>query len=154
MRWGESPKRGVCSLSRGSIVAFSSEELPVLHCFCFFDLNFDRALSAPPLLRNNSQALAGFGIASSAATPDAPRPPPPQDGQGDLFSAFSVGGGGGTFVAGGGAEKGERDRVASVDVSELLRATRLRGGGRRASRPAVRYPPFHPSSLLLDVFVV
>lgn len=39
---------------------------------------------------------------------------------------------------GGGALKGERDRVSSVDVSDLLRATRLRGGGRRASRPVVR----------------
>lgn len=94
---------------------------------------------------HNSQALAGFGIASSA-TPDASR----AEGGDDFFSAFSEGGGtmgspsssgniqGRILSGGGGGLKGERERVSSVDVSDLLRATRLRGGGRRASRPAVR----------------
>ena len=95
--------------------------------------------------RRDSQALAGFGIAASAA-PGASQ----ATGGDDVFMAFSEGGRasgdlsssasiqGGVLGGGGGGLKGERDRVSSVDVADLLRATRLRGGGRRASRPAVR----------------
>eukprot|EP00752_Nemacystus_decipiens_P004229 g3863.t1 len=90
-----------------------------------------------------SQALAGFGIAASGAQDESQA-----KGGDDVFSAFSEGGGaagalsnssniqGGVLSGGGGGGlKGERDRVSSVDVSDLLRATRLRGGGGRASRP-------------------
>ncbi|CAM9115804.1 unnamed protein product, partial [Scytosiphon promiscuus] len=64
-----------------------------------------------------------------------------EEGVGDFFSAFTGGGkgsnnpGGGGFSGGSGGFEGERDRVSSVDVADLLRATRLRGGGRRGSRP-------------------
>eukprot|EP00903_Cladosiphon_okamuranus_P014376 g13347.t1 len=80
-----------------------------------------------------SQALAGFGIAAGAA------PDTSHEKEKDFFSVFSEGRGGATGGSSGGGDgglKGERDRVSSVDVSDLLRATRLRGGRRRASRPA------------------
>lgn len=88
----------------------------------------------------------------------APGPPQhPEEGDGgdgESFAAFS--GGGGALAAssgsgdrdnplgvsnsggGGGGGGGGRGRVGSVDVSDLLRAARLRGGGRRSSRPMVR----------------
>lgn len=123
-----------------------------------FQLPFTLSPVAAALLRysgyylspglHNSQALAGFGIAAGA-TPDTSQ----EKGGDDVFSAFSEGDGataalsscsniqGGLLSGsggGGGGLKGERGRVGSVDVSDLLRATRLRVGGRRGSRPAVR----------------
>lgn len=101
---------------------------------------------------SRSQALAGFGIDSPDGASDTTAHRKEHGDDVDFFSAFTGRGtgappvdgsnsnsniSGGGFPSRGGV-KGERDRVSSVDVADLLRATRLRGGARRASRPRVR----------------
>lgn len=82
---------------------------------------------------HRSQALAGFGI---AGTPDREvgQDTPHQIGN-PMFSLS----GPGRVKAGGGVGEGQAVHGSGVELSDLLRATRLRGGGGKGAR--ARSPP-------------